>query len=325
MAESIWSYESDVAPQRELYFSDVPRTGSRIAYTTPESRRYAAGVLAPAQAAIRQAEEEELKRRDDELAYRVNIARLEEGKEQSRMRREALEFINNPELATQLSAIDQKILSDPVQAQKELSDWMMKNISGIESSSAIKENITQLRERINQAQIDNRQKDSDHFTRVKMLAEAGQLDRATEEASKIKDSSVLGTANVFLEAQGAANKSAQTTADAEAKQKQDKDSQDAQQRSLGNIHAQLTKMKMVAPTPVAIAEATAAGVKPEASFDPLDLMQLEAMAEEVGVDPKLPPKELYKTIYKKSLRSRVDGLGNGGNVGEVIGTMTPTP
>ena len=325
MAESIWSYEGDVAPQQNRYFPDaVPsRAGSRFTYSTPDAQRYAAGVLAPAQAAIRQAEEEELKRRDDELAYRMNIARLEEGKEQSRMRREALEFINNPEVATQLSAIDQKIQLDPIQAQKELSDWMMKNISGIESSSAIKENISQLRERINQAQIDNRQKDSDQLTRVKMLTEAGQLDRAKEEASKIKDSSVLGTANVFLEAQGAANNSAQTKADAEAKQKQDKDSQAANQKMYGAMFSDLKSMEMELPAPVL--DSGGKVITKEPTLKSMDKIRLQGYAKKFKIDPNLPDESLYQSVWEQVLPYGVDATTIGGNVGEVIGTMTPTP
>jgi hypothetical protein len=322
MAESIWSYEGDVAPQKGSYFPDAApsRAGSRFTYSTPDAQRYAAGVLAPAQAAIRQAEEDERKRRDDEMVFQRNKALLEEGKEQSRMRREALEFINNPEVATQLSAIDQKISVDPIQAQKELSDWTMKNISGIESSSVLKENIAQIRERINQAQLDTRQKDADQFIRVKLLVENNQFGRAKEEAAKIKDSGILGNANILLEARGAANESAQAKADSEAKQEQDKDRQDAQQRVFGNIYTQLSRMKMVTPPP----SGGPGSPQSEAAFDPIDQIALEAMAEEIGVDPKLPPKDLYKTILKKTYSSRVDGFGNGGNVGEVTGGMMPS-
>jgi len=326
MAESIWSYEGDVAPQKNSYFPDAApsRAGSRFTYSTPDAQRYAAGVLAPAQAAIRQAEEDERKRRDDELVFQRNKALLEEGKEQSRMRREALEFINNPELATQLSAIDQKIPVDPVQAQKELSDWTMKNISGIESSSVLKENIAQIRERINQAQLDTRQKDADQLTRVEMLVKANSFDRAKEEAAKIKDSGILGTANVLLEAQGAVNKSAQAQSDATAKQQQDKDSQATEQKRFSAMFSDLKSMEMVIPTP-ASGGGPNASINREPALKPIERTRLKGYAKIFKLDPNLPDESLYQSVWEQVLPYGVDGSSNGGNVGEVTGRMTPTP
>jgi len=325
MAESIWSYEGDVAPQRSIHFPEVApsRAGSRFTYSTPDAQRYAAGVLAPAQMAIRQAEEDEIKRRDAELTFQRNKALLEQDKEQSRMRREALEFINNPELATQLSAIDQKIPVDPVQAQKELSDWTMKNISGIESSSVLKENIAQIRERINQAQLDNRQKDADQLTRVEMLVKANSFDRAKEEAAKIKDSGILGNANILLEAQRAANESTQAKADSEAKQKQDKDSQATEQKRFSAMFSDLKNMEMVIPTPAS--GGPNAVINREPALKPIERTRLKGYAKIFKLDPNLPDESLYQSVWEQVLPYGVDGSSNGGNVGEVTGTMTPFP
>jgi hypothetical protein len=74
---SIWSLPSDRS-----------RAGSRFTYSTPDAQRFAAESLAPAQAAIRQAEEEERKRRAEDLAFEWNSFFLEQAKEEAR-RKEA--------------------------------------------------------------------------------------------------------------------------------------------------------------------------------------------------------------------------------------------
>lgn len=61
---------------------------STFTYSTPDALRYAAGVLAPAQMAIRQAEDEERKRRAEDLAFEWNSFLLEQAKEEAR-RKEA--------------------------------------------------------------------------------------------------------------------------------------------------------------------------------------------------------------------------------------------
>ena len=322
MAESVFNYERDVAPMRNNFFSDVarPAGGSRFTYATPDSLRYTAGVLAPAQAALRQAEEDERKRREEDLNFEYNRQRLEESKEESRMRREALEFVSNPEISAKLSSIDQKITVDPIQAQKELSDFTIKNAKGLSSSNVFADTISQLRDRINQAQADSRQKDADQFTRVKLLTEAGSLERAKQEAAKIKDSGMLETANILIEAQGSLVQGQQAETKLTTDQKQNKAKEDAERKAFSSMASDLKGMQMNPGGPPKF-EGDSSGSLP--SFPPIERARLKGYAKRLGVDPTLPDEELYQSIWDKVLPYTIDETTIGGSVGGVSRSMLP--
>lgn len=321
MAEPVFSYEGDIAPQKGSYFSEIPRSRYGVTYSTPDTRRYAAGVLGPMYRANREAEEAELKRRDDELVFQRNRLLVQDAKEQTRMRRESLEFINNPEISNQLSAIEQKISGDPDQARKELSDWTMKNISGVESSSVMKDTISQLRARIDVAQTDAQQKDYDQLNRVKTLASAGELDRAAQEAAKIKNPSVLANANIELEVQRAASESTKARANLSAEEKQKTDNQAAEQKKYTAIFSDL---KGMTPAPVdnsqrGLNDADAAKLK----LGGLQKARVKGYAKKFGIDPNLEDEELYMSVWDKVISLGIDESAYGGDDGEVTGRMTP--
>lgn len=85
------SRENAAVRGRSIWSADP----STFTYSTPDSLRYAAGVLGPLGAALRQAEEEERKRRAEDLAFEWNSFLLEQAKEKARRKEASQNMISD--------------------------------------------------------------------------------------------------------------------------------------------------------------------------------------------------------------------------------------
>jgi hypothetical protein len=322
MAESIWSYEGDVAPQKGSFFSDVPRTGSRISYTSPESRRYTAGVLAPAQAAIRQAEEEELKRRDDELVYQRNKAILEEGKAEAKLKADML-AMEDP-LTARLAEIQPLIESDPLKAKSALSGLMIQNSKVVSSSEGIQFAITQMANAIASSEKQRDDLDSSTFRQFQTSLNSGDRDSAKNFMGQLKDAARINEANTLFNSTAYEAKARQDFKTAETNIAAQEKAADEQSKTIKAAREQLYNLDTEL-VPGAIKDGPALK-----KFTDESMLKLKGVARELRLSEEEIEKGLkdpfgfQQELVERSFNS-VAGTGAKSNVGTVTGTMTPSP
>jgi hypothetical protein len=321
MAESIWSYEGDVAPQRNIHFPEVApsRAGSRFTYSTPDAQRYAAGVLAPAQAAIRQAEEEDLKRRDDELVFQRNKALLEEGKAESKRQAELL-AMEGP-LTERLAQVQALISSDPLKAESALAEVVVKNSKAVSASEGSRIAIAQMSEAIKTYKQQQDDLDSSTFRQFQTSLNAG--DRATAEKfmGQLKDSTRTKEAITLF---NATNYEANVRKDIKTAEQDIADANKTAEDIESNRKYVQRLLLGVTPVDVPGEDMT---LRKEFSGEAQGVLRVSGL--QLGMSPEDVELEMEKDpigFHQKLLKSTaipVAGSGAKRNVGTVTGTMTP--
>jgi hypothetical protein len=323
MAESVFSYEEDIAPQKGSYFSEIPRSRYGVTYSTPDTRRYAAGVLGPIQRANREAEERELKRRDDELVFQRNSLLVAQAQKETQLQAELLAA--EPELTARLEEIN--AMTDPVAQQKAVTDFAIRNPKALQSDP-IKLTVDLINkgaaDALNKQDSTNKASDASLYNQVTMYAGV-DIKKAIEAAEKIS--------NPYMQSQAAAlvastveksklqsdNKKA--AEDKRKRAKQDAEEQDKLSRLRGIVYD--LKVEEIR------GEFGADG-KPLLGYTPESLNKLRMVAEELGENPEEVASELEndpsgfsKKIFNKINTPFTSG-GGAGRVGEVTGGMMPT-
>jgi len=324
MAESIWSYEGDVAPQKNSYFPDAApsRAGSRFTYSTPDAQRFAAGVLAPAQAAIRQAEEEDLKRRDSELAYQHNKAIHEASKEKARQEAEVIAM--DKQLAEKLGQIQNMISVDPVKAQTDLSGVIVQNPEALKSDyfkGAYTLMSNEIRNAAQQAAQQASEKDTSIYNQIQMYAGVDNA-KAVALMPQIKDANLQTQAAALI----ASNESkAKYVADVN-KEKEDKASREKAAENQESDRKYVQRLLLgVSPVDVAGDGMT---LRKEFSGEAQSVIRVSGL--KLGLSPEEIESEMKKDpigFHQKLLESTVNpvaGVGAKRNVGTTIQRMTPS-
>jgi len=322
MAESIWSYEGDVAPQRNIHFPEVApsRAGSRFTYSTPDAQRFAAGVLAPAQAAIRQAEEEDLKRRDAELAYQHNKAIHEASKEKARQEAELL-AMEGP-LADRLDQVRAMINSDPLKAESALAEVVVQNSKAVSASEGSRIAITQISEAIKTYKQQQDDLDSSVYRQLQTNLSAGNLPGAKKLYGQLKNSTrIAEAANLITNTEYQANAIQQVKTAEQDKADAKKTAEDIES------NRKYVQRLLLGVTPVDVPGEDMT-LRKEFSGEAQGVLRVSGL--QLGMSPEDVELEMEKDpigFHQKLLKSTaipVAGSGAKGNVGATTQGMMPS-
>jgi len=326
MAESVFNYERDVAPMRNNFFSDVarPAGGSRFTYATPDSLRYTAGVLAPAQAALRQAEEDERKRREEDLMFERNKFLLEQGKEEAR--REAERLAMEPELQKRLEEISAMTSSDPVKAQSALSSFVIKNSSVVGKSEGIRSAVTQLSEVINNSTEQVKRKDNELLNQVSLWYTADPK-KAAALGAQISDPLLQQRAAALISSYQVETKNKTELYKSKTEQEQKEKAADKERTTLEFVEKEVLD---ITPEESDLSKTSPGGKIPPALYSQQNIDALRVYARKVGIpdaeiseklnrDPAAFRQELLDTVSE-----RLAGGAAGVKIESVRGKMIPT-
>lgn len=326
MAESVFNYERDVAPMRNNFFSDVarPAGGSRFTYATPDSLRYTAGVLAPAQAALRQAEEDERKRREEDLMFERNKFLLEQGKEEAR--REAERLAMEPELQKRLEEISAMTSSDPAKAQSALSSFVIKNSSVVGKSEGIRSAVTQLSEVINNSTDQVKRKDTELLNQVTVWYTTDPK-KASELASQISDPLLMQRAAAMINSFQTEVKNKAALNAAEEAKKQAEDVADKKEKSFMYWRETVLDLEPDLQVPDLTAKS---GVTYKFSQKSLDKLRVGAIEvgvpdEEINEGLQNDPEGLRQKIIDKTTIGLEGGAAGAKMRGVAAGMLPNTP
>lgn len=326
MAESVFNYERDVAPMRNNFFSDVarPAGGSRFTYATPDSLRYTAGVLAPAQAALRQAEEDERKRREEDLMFERNKFLLEQGKEEAR--REAERLAMEPELQKRLEEISAMTSSDPVKAQSALSSFVIKNSSVVGKSEGIRSAVTQLSEVINNSTDQIKRKDNELLNQVSVWYTA-DAKKAAELGAQISDPLLQQRAAALISSFQTEIKNKASLNAAEEAKKQAEDVADKKEKSFMYWREAVLNLEPDVEVPDLASEGGATYKFSQKSLDYLRVGAIEVGIpdEEINEGLKNDPGGLRQKIIDKTTIGLEGGKAGAKMRGVAAGMLPSTP
>jgi hypothetical protein len=321
--EPVFSYEGDIAPQKGSYFSDIPRKGSGFTYSTATSQRYAADLLRPFQKANREAEEAELKKRSDELAYQRNRLLVEQAQKETQMQSELLAA--EPALTARLEEIN--AMTDPVAQQKAVTDFAIRNPKALQSVP-IKFTVDLINQgatdALNKQDSTNKASDASLYNQVTMYAGV-DIKKAIEAAEKISNSHMQSQAAALI-ASTAEKSKLQSDNKKAAKDERNRAKQDAEEQDkLSRLRGIVYDLKVEE-----IRGEFGADGKPLLGYTPESLNKLRMVAEELGENPEEVASELEndpsgfsKKIFNKINTPFTSG-GGAGRVGEVTGGMMPT-
>jgi len=321
MAEPVFSYEGDIAPQKGSYFSDIPRKGSGFTYSTATSQRYAADFLRPFQRANREAEEAELKRRGDELAYQRNRLLVEQAQKETQMQAELLAA--EPALTARLEEIN--AMTDPVAQQKAVTDFAIENQKALQNDP-IKLALDLISKRaadaLNKQDSTNKASDASLYNQVIMYAGV-DINKATEAAQKISNPHMQQQAAVLV---------ASTIEKSKLQSDNEKTEEDKRKREKAvEDEAKNTKNareKLVNLDTETVPGEMKKGKLPK-QFTDQSMLQLSNVARDLGLSTAEIEKGLKDPFgFRQELLDRsynsVAGSGAKRSVGGVTGEMMPT-
>jgi hypothetical protein len=318
MADPAFSYESDIAPQKGSYFSDVPRSGSGSPYSAINILRSAS------QKATKRVEDEELKRRNEELEYQRNRFILQEGKDAAKL--EADRLAMEPALNKKLEDINALIDEDPVKAQKALLNFVSLNQSTLGDSKGLQAVVSQMNSVLNSVVESRTQKesDSDDSASSQALEWAGlDSDKASAAIDQIKDPYTKAKVAAAVASTVARGQLSRESDEAKAEEAQKKEARTDEQRKNA---ARFNDLKSMTPAPPGYSSTTPGSPVDPTKFKlkPQDKIRAIGYAKSLGIDPNLEDEELYSTVVEQLISLGIDETPIGGRVGGVTEGMLPS-
>jgi len=322
MAESVFSYEEDIAPQKGSYFSEIPRSRYGVTYSTPDTRRYAAGVLGPIQRANREAEEAELKRRSDELVYQRNRLLVEQAQKDTQLQAEVLAA--EPELTARLEEIN--AMTDPVAQQKAVTDFAIRNQKALQNDS-IKLALELISERakdaLNKQDSTNKASDTSLYNQVIAWANSDP-EKAAELVKLISDPNIQSQAAAQVASTVKESKLQSDNKTAEEDERNRAKAVEDEAKNTKNAREKLVNLDTET-----VPGEMKKGKLPK-QFTDQSMLQLSNVARELGLS-KVEIEEGLKDPFgfRQELLDRsynsVAGSGAKRSVDDVTGDMMPTP
>jgi hypothetical protein len=317
MADPAFSYESDIAPQKGSYFSDVPRSGSGSPYSAINILRSAS------QKATKRVEDEELKRRNEELVYQRNRFILQEGKDAAKL--EADRLAMEPEVTRRLEEIN--AMSDPVAKQNALTSFTINNRDALQNSS-IKFSVDLINKSVDDSRKEQKEtkaaSDTSLYNQVIMYAEFNP-DKAAEAALKISDPAVQAQAVALVASTAQRSRLSQEF----NKEKEEKAAKEEQASTL-KTNLQKTNEELLKITKDPVVGKFGKDGKPLLEYSSDSLNKIRVQGIKLGLTPEEVDNQLaadpdgFKRKLEELTTVPFTSSGGGGRVGGVTEGMLPS-